>query len=98
MPPATRSGRSLALCARILAALPAGFTLVSLVVATLGGLLAWVGMPRSEAVALATMSGFVIYLCWLLWAFAARSVISLYAPAGLTAMTCWAVLLMLPKA
>lgn len=77
--PGARWGLPLARGLRIVAAIGGGYLLVALGVAASGALLAQGGMARSEAVALASMLGFVAYLAWLLWAFSIRSVARLWA-------------------
>jgi hypothetical protein len=72
----------LALALRLLAAIPGGYALSASAVAMLGGLLAGAGQQRSEAVVLSAMLGFVFYLVFLVWAFAQRSVIRLWACTG----------------
>ena len=65
--------------ARVLAAVPLGYALVALAVSALAGLATQAGMARADAVVLMAMLGFVFYLLWLLWAFAARSLLRVYA-------------------
>jgi hypothetical protein len=67
-----------ALVARLLAALPFGYGLAALTVSALAGLLTLAGMARADAVVLMAMLGFVLYLLWLLWAFATRSLLRVY--------------------
>lgn len=63
---------------RLLAAVPAGYVLTATLVALMGGVLVWLGMPRAEAVSLAAMLGFVVYLLVLLRAFSLHSVAKLW--------------------
>ncbi|MDP3653390.1 MAG: iron transporter [Rhodoferax sp.] len=63
----------LALCLRLVAAVPGGYAMAAAAVAVCAGVLAHAGMARSEAVVLSAMLGFVFYLLWLLWAFGVRS-------------------------
>lgn len=70
---------------RVLAALPAGYALTALAVATTAAVLARCGMPRSDAVVLAAMLGFVFYLVLLLWAFSVASVARLWCALALAA-------------
>ncbi len=73
---------------RLVAALLGGYALTALAVTLAGTLLARLGMAGSEAVVLASMLGFVVYLPLLLWAFSVRSVARLWAvmAAGAAAM------------
>ena len=68
---------SLHLVLRLLGAVFGGYALTALTVATAGAVLARLGMVRSEAVVLAAMLGFVVYLVLLLWAFSVKSTIRL---------------------
>lgn len=54
---------------RVLAAVPGGYVLSALAVSGAGAALAYLGMARSEAVVLAAMLGFVLYLVVLLLGF-----------------------------
>ena len=65
--------------ARLIAAVPLGYFFIADVVAILGALIAFTGMSRAESVVLAAMCGFLLYLVWLIWAFAERSLVRLYA-------------------
>lgn len=56
---------------RVLGALPGAYLLTALAVAGGAAALAWLGMQRSEAVVLAAMLGFVLYLLLVLWGFRA---------------------------
>ncbi|HSI61143.1 MAG TPA: iron uptake protein [Ideonella sp.] len=77
---------------RLVGAVFGGYALSAAWVALLAvGLPASTGMARSEAVLLAGMLGFVIYLAVLIWAFAVRSLARLWAVLG--AGTALAVLL-----
>lgn len=69
---------ALRLCLRLAAAIPGGYALSSAAVALVGGLLAHFGMVRSEAVVLSAMSGLVLYMVLLIWAFAERSLARLW--------------------
>lgn len=73
-----RPSAAAGLLARLLAALPLGYAFTALCVSALGGALAQVGIARADAVVLTAMLGFVLYLLWLLWAFAARSLLRVY--------------------
>ena len=65
--------RSAAVLSRLLAAVCGGYALAAGCVALVSvALPRLVGVPRGEAVLLASMLGFVVYLVLLLWAFAAR--------------------------
>jgi hypothetical protein len=57
---------------RVFAAVFGGYWLSAAAVAWGGRALAFVGMDRAEAVVLAAMLGFVVYLLVLLWAFAVQ--------------------------
>lgn len=72
--------------ARLIAAVPLGYFLIADMVAILGALIALAGMSRSEAVVLAAMCGYILYLLWLIWAFAEQRLVRLYvvALAGLS--------------
>jgi hypothetical protein len=64
--------------ARLIAAVPLGYFLIADMVAVLGAVIALAGMSRSEAVVLAAMCGFILYLVWLIWAFSERCLLRLY--------------------
>lgn len=70
--------RALARAMRLLGAIGGGYALSSLTVAASGVILARWGMARSEAVVLASMLGFVLYLMLLLWACCVRSLARLW--------------------
>jgi hypothetical protein len=63
---------------RLLGAVFGGYALTALTVASAGAVMARLGMARSEAVVLAAMLGFVVYLTLLLWAFSVRNVARLW--------------------
>ncbi|MET0335866.1 MAG: hypothetical protein ABW190_16480 [Rhizobacter sp.] len=64
---------------RVIAAMPGGYLLSSAWVAAAGGLFARSGvMARSDAVARAAMLGFVLYLVFMLWAFAQHRMLRLW--------------------
>lgn len=73
---------------RLLGAVFGGYALTALTIAAAAAVMARLGMARSEAVVLAAMLGFVVYLALLLWAFSVRSVARLWVAlaAGTTAM------------
>ncbi|HSV54373.1 MAG TPA: iron uptake protein [Burkholderiaceae bacterium] len=73
-----RAGR-FAIALRIAAALPGGYAFTAALVALLSVALPLAGLARSEAVVLAAMLGFVLYLPLLLWAFSVRSLARLWA-------------------
>lgn len=79
LPPAS------AVLLRVTGALLGGYAFTAALVALLAGALPLVGMARSEAVVLAAMLGFVIYLLVLLWAFSVRSLLRLGAVLGVGA-------------
>jgi uncharacterized iron-regulated membrane protein len=54
---------------RLLGAVPGAYLISAVGVAAGGAALAWLGMGRAEAVVLAAMLGFVLYLLLLLWGF-----------------------------
>lgn len=58
--------------ARVFLAVFGGYAVSAAVVTALAATLALTGMARGEAIVLAIMLGFIIYLMLLLWAFAAR--------------------------
>lgn len=64
---------------RVALAVPGGYGFSAGAVALAAVLLARGGMARSEAVGLAAMLGFVLYLVVLLWAFAERRLARLAA-------------------
>lgn len=64
-----RGVRTLRIGLRVLGAVAGGYALTALAVAALGMVMAQLGMARAEAVTLAAMLGFVIYLALLLWGF-----------------------------
>ena len=80
----TDTSSRLGIVSRVAAAVVCGYVLSSLTAVCLALLLP---MARSEAVLVATMSSFIVYLCAALWAFAAadaaRAWIGLAACAGL---------------
>lgn len=59
---------------RIGVALGGGYLLTGVTVLALGALLALVGVPASQAVVVAAMTGFPVYLGILLWGLACASV------------------------
>ena len=73
---------------RVVGAVFGGYALTALAVATASAVLARLGMTRSEAVVLAAMLGFVLYLVLLLWAFSVKSTARLWLvlAAGMAAM------------
>lgn len=73
---------------RLLSAVFGGYALTALTVASAGAVMARLGMAQSEAVVLAAMLGFVVYLTLLLWAFSVRNVTRLWMAmaAGATTM------------
>lgn len=81
---------------RLLGAVFGGYALTALAVAAAGAVLARLGMVRSEAVVLAAMLGFVVYLVLLLWAFSVKSVVRLWLALAASAAA-MAVLLVLVR-
>ena len=63
---------------RVLGAVCGGYALTALAVTAAGAVMARLGLARSEAVVLASMAGFLIYLGLLLWAFSVKSVARLW--------------------
>ena len=63
---------------RLLGAVFGGYALTALTVAAAAAVLARLGMARSDAVVLAAMLGFVLYLVLLLWAFSVQSTARLW--------------------
>jgi len=59
--------------ARALAAIGGGYALASTATALLSLLLPVFGMTRADAVTTATLLSFTVYVCAVLWVFAARS-------------------------
>jgi hypothetical protein len=80
----------LAVAARIVAALLGNYALCAAAVA-LGALaLPWAfGMARGEAVLLASLLGFVLFLVTLIWAFAERSLWRVWLGLGLCTALCY---------
>lgn len=64
---------------RILGAVAGGYGVTALAVAAAGALLARLGLARAEAVVLAAMLGFLVYLVILLWGFSVARVAKLWA-------------------
>ncbi len=62
--------QGLSITCRVLVAVFGGYAFSAALVALLALILPQVGMPKSEAVVLASMLGFLIYLVVLIWAFA----------------------------
>ena len=73
-----RGARTLRIGLRVLGAVVGGYALTVLAVAALGAVMAQLGMARAEAVTLAAMLGFVLYLMLLLWGFSGKSVTRLW--------------------
>ena len=74
---------------RVTAALLGGYAFSAALVALLAAALPLAGMARSEAVVLAAMLGFLLYLLVLLWAFSVRSLARLWARlAGASVLAC----------
>lgn len=84
MPPAA------ATVLRVLGAVGGGYALTALTVSVGAVALSRAGMARSEAVALAAMLGFVLYLVLLLWGFSVRRVGRLWLGFGAGAAVMWA--------
>lgn len=70
---------------RVLGAVFGGYALTALMVAAAGAVMARLGMARSEAVVLAAMLGFLVYLALLLWGFSIAYVARLWATLALAA-------------
>lgn len=64
---------------RVLGTVAGGYGVTALAVAAAGALLARLGMARAEAVVLAAMLGFLVYLVILLWGFSVARVGGLWA-------------------
>lgn len=71
---------------RLVGAVFGGYALTALTVASAGAVMARLGMARSEAVVLAAMLGFVLYLALLLWAFSVKSGVRLWMALATGAM------------
>ena len=67
-----RSG--LKITGRVMLAVVMGYFASSAFLALLNVLLVGMGMPRAESVTLGIMLTFIVYLCLIVWAFAARTV------------------------
>jgi hypothetical protein len=83
-------GHSSRIVLRLLAAIGGGYA-VAAGLAALTAVILFVtgGLPRSEAVILASMLAFVIYLVLLLWAFAERSLLRLCSMLVVTGVVSW---------
>lgn len=73
-----RGVRTLRIVLRVLGTVAGGYALAALAVAALGAVMTQIGMARAEAVTLAAMLGFVLYLMLLLWGFSVKSVTRLW--------------------
>ena len=71
---------------RVLGAVFGGYALTALSVTWAGAVMVRLGMARGEAVVLAAMLGFVVYLALLLWAFSVRNVARLWGMLAGSAM------------
>ena len=85
-----RMPRAAVTALRVLGAVGGGYALTALSVAVGAVALSRAGMVRSEAVALAAMLGFVLYLMLLLWGFSVRKVGRLWLGFGVGAAAMWA--------
>ena len=83
-------GHSSRIVLRLLAAIGGGYA-VAAGLAALTAVILFVtgGLPRSEAVILASMLAFVIYLVLLIWAFAERSLLRLCSMLVVTGVVSW---------
>ena len=83
-------GHSSRIVLRLLAAIGGGYA-VAAGLAALTAVILFVtgGLPRSEAVILASMLAFVIYLVLLLWAFSERSLLRLCSMLVVTGAVSW---------
>lgn len=83
-------GHSSRIVLRLLAAIGGGYA-VAAGLAALTAVILFVtgGLPRSEAVILASMLAFVIYLVLLLWAFSERSLLRLCSMLVVTGVVSW---------
>ncbi len=72
-PTRPRWRRRLGVALHVVGAVGGGYAWSVALVLALGSSLAAAGMPRSEAVVLASMLGFVAYMLIALWAFSTRS-------------------------
>lgn len=78
-----RAWRGLAVASRVVAAVGAGYALTAAAVTLAAAVLPLgLGLARSEAVVLAAMGGFVLYLVVLLWAFAEARLWRVWAVLG----------------
>ena len=64
---------------RTVGAVAGGYAVTALAVAAAGALLPRLGIARAEAVVLAAMLGFLLYLAILLWGFSVARVTTLWA-------------------
>ncbi len=92
--PAVPSPAAWRVALRVAGGLGGGYAFTAALVSLLSAALTLAGQARSEAVVLAAMLGFVVYLLVLLWAFSMRSLLRLWtALAGgtglLMAATAW---------
>jgi hypothetical protein len=84
--------------ARVVTAIFGGYVAASGLVALLAvGLPRLTALPRSEAVVLASMLGFVIYLALLLWAFAERKLPRLVLGLALVAAASFSIVALLNR-
>ena len=75
---------------RVLGGVAGAYALTAALVALLSAALPLTGLARSEAVVLAAMLGFVVYLLLLLWAFSVRSLKQLWAVLVIGTVLCTA--------
>jgi hypothetical protein len=75
-----------AVISRLLAAVVGGYALT-------GGILAVLGLPRAEAVVLASMLGIPVYLILLLWAFSQPALMGLWFKLVGATLVIWTLLL-----
>ena len=70
---------------RVTGAVAGGYAVTAVGVTTAGAGMARLGMARSEAVVLAAMLGFIVYLLLLLWGFSVPSLARLWLRLGASA-------------
>lgn len=79
---------------RTVAALPVAYIGAAAVVAAVATLLAWLGVPRSQAVGWPLMASFIVWLALALYAFAAQPLWRAWAVPGACVLAGVAVVLM----
>lgn len=93
------SGNSwIAITGRVLLVVAGGYLVSASLVSASSVMLPFVGLHRSEAVVLASMCGFVLYLGLLIWGFAQQSLMRLGGMFALLACGGQVITILLPRA